>query len=58
MNIKDRMIMEDYRKNKDDFIRLGDIVHETLRSIASDAGILVMGIEHRVKGEKSLQGKL
>lgn len=58
MNIKDRMIMEDYHKNKDDFIRLGDIVHETLRDIAHDAGILVMGIEHRVKGEKSLEGKL
>ena len=58
MNIKDRMIMEDYRKSKDDFIRLGDIVHEMLREIASDAGILVMGIEHRVKGEKSLEGKL
>ena len=58
MNIKDRMIMEDYRKSKDDFIRLGDIVHEMLREIATDAGILVMGIEHRVKGEKSLEGKL
>lgn len=58
MNIKDRMIMEDYRKSKDDFIKLGDIVHEKLRNIASDAGILVMGVEHRVKGEKSLEGKL
>ena len=58
MNIKDRMIMEDFRKSKDDFIRLGDIVHEMLREIATDAGILVMGIEHRVKGEKSLEGKL
>ena len=58
MNIKDRMIMEDYRRYKDDFIRLGDIVHEKLREIADDAGILVMGIEHRVKSEKSLEGKL
>lgn len=58
MNIKDRMIMEDYRKYKDDFIRLGDIVHERLRKIANDAGILVMGIEHRVKSESSLEGKL
>lgn len=58
MNIKDRLIIEDYRKYKDDFIRLGDIVHEMLRKIANDAGILVMGIEHRVKGEQSLEGKL
>ena len=35
--------MEDYRKFKDDFIRLGDIVHERLQKIANDAGILVMG---------------
>ncbi len=58
MNIKDCMIIEDYRKYKDDFIRLGDIVHEKLRKLADDAGILVMGIEHRVKSEKSLEGKL
>lgn len=50
--------MEDYHKYKDDFIRLGDIVHEKLRKIADDAGILVMGIEHRVKSEESLEGKL
>lgn len=58
MNIKDRMIMEDYHKQRDDFIRLGDIVHEILRNIASDSGILVMGIEHRVKSAESLEGKL
>lgn len=58
MNVKDRMIMEEYHEQRDDFIRLGDIVHGMLRDIASKSGILVMGIEHRVKGEKSLEGKL
>lgn len=58
MNIKDRLIMDEYREQRDDFIKLGDIVHEMLRSMTKDAGIPVMSIEHRVKEEKSLEGKL
>ena len=58
MNVKDRMIMDEYRKQKDAFTRMGDVVHEMLRQIVDDAGILITGIEHRVKGEKSLEGKL
>lgn len=58
MNIKDRMIMEEYREQRDDFVRLGEIVHTMLRSITKQAGIPVMSIEHRVKDEKSLEGKL
>ena len=58
MNIKDRMIMDEYRTQKDDFIRLGETVHTMLRSMTKDAGIPVMSIEHRIKEEKSLEGKL
>ena len=58
MNIKDRMIMDEYRAQKDDFIRLGETVHTMLRSMTKDAGIPVMSIEHRIKEEKSLEGKL
>lgn len=58
MNIKDRMIMEEYRAQKADFVKLGDIVYEILSQLVKDSGILVTGIEHRVKGEKSLEGKL
>ena len=58
MNIKDRMIMDEYRTQKDDFIRLGETVHTMLRSMTKDAGIPVMSIEHRIKDEKSLEGKL
>ena len=58
MNVKDRLIMEDYKKQKNSFSKLGDVVHDMLQKAVSSAGILVMGIEHRVKGEKSLEGKL
>ena len=59
MNLKNRMILEDFRKRRDDFVKLGDLVHEQLRDIVKSAGIgEILGIEHRVKTEKSLAGKL
>ncbi len=58
MNLKDRMILEDYRKQRDDFVKLGDIVHGMLEDIMKELGISVLTIEHRVKAEKSLAGKL
>lgn len=58
MNLKDRIILEDYRKKKDLYIELGNIVHERLTSIVKNANIQIMAIEHRVKTEKSLEGKL
>ncbi len=58
MNLKDRMILDDFRKQKNDFVRMGEIVHEKLANLAKESGILVMGIEHRVKSESSLEGKL
>ena len=58
MNLKDRLILEDYRKQRDDFVKLGDVVHNMLKDIVDSTGIKVLGIEHRVKTEKSLAGKL
>ena len=58
MTLKDRIIVEDYRKNREDFIRLGDLVHEKLTKLAESAGVRTLGIEHRVKQEASLIGKL
>lgn len=58
MNIKDKLIMDDYRKEKANFEKLGYVVHDMLCELADESGVLVMGIEHRVKGEKSLEGKL
>ena len=58
MNLRDRMIIEDYRKNKNSFVRLGELVHSILKDITKDAGITPMEIQHRVKAEQSLIGKL
>lgn len=58
MNLKNRLILEDYRKQRDAFVKLGDVVHEMLSDIVQELGITVLGIEHRVKTEKSLAGKL
>ena len=58
MNLKNRLILEDFRKQRDDFVKLGDVVHNMLKEIVDSMGITVLGIEHRVKSEKSLAGKL
>ncbi|MGM9683061.1 MAG: GTP pyrophosphokinase family protein [Eubacteriales bacterium] len=58
MNLKNRLILEDYRKQRDAFVKLGDVVHNMLDDIVNEEGITVLGIEHRVKTEKSLAGKL
>ena len=58
MNIKDRMIIEEFRKERPNFVALGDVVHEKLTELVKDAGIEMLGIEHRVKTENSLAGKL
>ena len=58
MNLKCRLILEDYRKQRDNFVRLGDAVHTILSDIVSELGLAVLAVEHRVKEEKSLAGKL
>ena len=58
MNLKCRLILEDYRKQKDAFIKLGDTVHTMLSQIVKEMGLTVLAVEHRVKEEKSLAGKL
>ena len=58
MNLKCRLILEDYRKQRDNFVKLGDTVHTILSDIVKDLGITVLAVEHRVKEEKSLVGKL
>lgn len=55
---KDNRILEQYRENKDNFEQLGNIVQGILEKMVKDAGIRVMTVEHRVKKEKSLVGKL
>ena len=58
MNLKCRLILEDYRKQREAFIKLGDTVHSMLSDIVKDLGLTVLSVEHRVKEEKSLAGKL
>lgn len=58
MSLKTRMIIEDFRASREDFIKLGSMVHAKLREIVDETGIVILGIEHRVKTEKSLEGKL
>ena len=58
MNLKSRLILEDYKRQRDDFVKLGDVVHQMLLDIAKEVGLTVLAVEHRVKEERSLAGKL
>ena len=58
MNLKCKLILEDYRKQREHFVKLGDVVHEMLANIAKELGLTVLAVEHRVKEERSLAGKL
>ena len=58
MDLKCKLILEDYRKQKEYFVKLGDVVHEMLANISKDLGLTILAVEHRVKAEKSLAGKL
>lgn len=58
MNVKDRLIIEEYRKRRNDYVELEAAVYERLQKMVDDAGLMIMGIEHRLKTESSLAGKL
>ena len=58
MDLKGRLILEDYRKQRENFVKLGDVVHNILSDITKELGLTVLTVEHRVKAEKSLAGKL
>lgn len=58
MNLKDRMIVETYRRQRQDFLRLGDVAASLLKQQLKSAEIDTLAVEHRVKEEASLAGKL
>lgn len=58
MNLKNQMILDDYRKQRQDFVRLGDIVSSLLNQQLENMKIDTLAVEHRVKKEASLIGKL
>ena len=51
-------ILEEYRANLPKFEKAADTFHGMLKKIFEDSGLIVASIEHRVKTEKSLAGKL
>lgn len=53
------MIMDEYREQRPDFVELEGVVADILRDITSQNELMyILAIEHRVKAEKSLAGKL
>ena len=58
MNLKNRMILDEYRRQRQNFVRLGDMASSLLKQELKLAGIDTLAVEHRVKTETSLLGKL
>lgn len=58
MNLKNKMIMEEYRKQRTDYLKLSEIVVDLLQNSVKKNDIEVLAVEHRVKTEDSLAGKL
>jgi len=58
MGIVGKMILEEFTKNRSDYLELGDVVHNRLDELVKEAGLSILGIEHRIKTVKSLAGKL
>lgn len=58
MNLKNRMTLEEFKKSREDFTELGGVVNDILHRLADESKIQILGIEHRVKSENSLAGKL
>lgn len=58
MNTAEKRILEEYRKQRGLYAQLGDIVQPILESICADVGVAPFGIEHRIKTEPSLAGKM
>ena len=51
-------LMEQYRSLLPVFSRMAEVIPERLKDFFDEAGIIVAAIEHRVKAEDSLEGKL
>lgn len=58
MSVIDRMILDEFKIERDNFVKLEEEVDKVLRDLLNDKDFLLGGIEHRVKTEKSLEIKL
>ena len=58
MDLHSEMILEEYREARPELERLKETVLKTLREALDRSGLIVTGVEGRVKTEDSLAGKL
>ena len=58
MNLKNKIILEQYRAAKDEYIELEKIVCDILTEAVKEHDISLFSLGHRIKTEKSLSGKL
>ena len=58
MSIVGKRILEEFSRTRSDYLELGDVVHNRLDEMVKEAGLSILGIEHRIKTVKSLAGKL
>ena len=58
MNLRDRLILEEYRKDEEQLALLDKIVGEKIDGIVAESGVRTFSSQHRVKSEKSLAGKM
>ena len=58
MDLRSRLILEEYRKNREDFELISQIVGRKLEELSAASDVRTFSVQHRVKSEKSLAGKL
>ena len=58
LNLHSQELLDQFRQNLPVYKKMEQVVVQTIQQIISEQGIPLSGIEHRVKAEKSLAGKL
>ena len=58
LNPHSQELLDQFRQNLPVYKKMEQVVVQTIQQIISEQGIPLSGIEHRVKAEKSLAGKL
>lgn len=58
MNLKCKMILQEYKDNLETYNVIADLVKKKLEDAVKELGMLINSVETRVKTEKSLTGKL
>ncbi len=58
MSLKNKAIIDEYRRERYAYVQLGDIVSRLIKQRLKEEKIDILSVEHRVKEETSLEGKL